>query len=123
MSSGSQSARPVTRDGKSSRTATESLTIVALLVVHVPTTNVAMAGTAVTGVCLNQADPQIAEATAKATETGNTQGDVVARGRISAAGNSLKIKVPVILRQDQMIGVDFVSVGGTCSVTIFGFFA
>tara|TARA_Y100000310_G_C20639570_1_gene793119 strand:+ start:545 stop:1075 length:531 start_codon:yes stop_codon:yes gene_type:complete len=93
------------------------------VIVHVPTSNVTMAGTAVTGVCLNQASPEVAEATGIADETGNTQGNVVARGRIAAAGNSLIIKVPVILAQDQMVGVDYVTVGAAASVTIFGFFA
>jgi hypothetical protein len=94
-----------------------------VVIVHVPTSNVTMAGTAVTGVCLNQANKEVAEATGIADETGNTQGNVVARGRIAAAGNSLELECPVILAQDQMIGVDFVTVGGAASVTIFGFFA
>ena len=93
------------------------------VIVHVPTSNVTMAGTAVTGVNLNGNSSEVAEATGIADETGNTQGDVLARVRIGAAANSVPVKVPAILNQNQMIGVDYVSVGGAASVTIFGFFA
>ncbi len=93
------------------------------VIVHRPTTNVTMAGTAVTGVNLNGGSTEVAEATGIANETGNTQGSVLARVRIVAAGNSVAIKVPAVLAQNQMIGVDFVTEGGAATVTIFGFFA
>lgn len=93
------------------------------VIVHRPTSDVTMAGTAVTGVNLNGGSGESADATAKANESGNTQGDVLARVRIAAAGNSVSIKLPAILSQNQMIGVDFVTVGTKANVTILGFFA
>jgi len=91
--------------------------------VHIPTAEPTMAGTAVTGRNLNTTSNEVAPATAKGDETGNTQGDVIGQFRVAAAGDSVHVKLPVILGQNKMIGVDVVTASTAASVTIVGFFA
>jgi len=93
--------------------------------IHVPTATFTIAGTAVVGQALNRAIDKDATtyATAKATETGNTQGDVIERRRIKA-DTDMKVK-PVgalILGYLQALGVDYVTVGAEAHVSIWGYF-
>jgi len=91
--------------------------------VHVPTASYTSAGTAVVGTNLNRTSNKVAEATAHATETGNTQGTVVERFE-------LFIDKPVVLEfggalmlgHDQAVGVDCVTGGDTVYCTIIGYF-
>lgn len=96
------------------------------IVIHCPTVAFTPTGTAVTGVNLNRISGKTASATAKANETQNTQGDVIMRAAIAgSATNSERFDIgeAVILGNGQSIGVDFVSDGSACRVTILGHFA
>jgi len=95
--------------------------------VHLITADYTSAGTAVTGVCLNKASPTVADATAHADETGNTQGDII----ITLHSNELAtdqfaidydFKGSVILGDNQAIGVDLVANSGAFECTIIGYF-
>tara|TARA_R110000824_G_scaffold23373_4_gene83969 strand:- start:1984 stop:2535 length:552 start_codon:yes stop_codon:yes gene_type:complete len=92
--------------------------------VHRPTAaTVTMAGTAVTGTNLNGASTNSAPATAKADETGNTQGDIMWSGGIPAANmREVQMDDIITLGQNQMVGVDYVTVGAAAVVTIWGYF-
>ena len=93
--------------------------------IHVPTASFTDAGTEVVGQALNRIlDKNGANyATAKANETGNTQGDVVERVRIKA---DTDYKVPLegalILGENQAICVDYVTVGTEAHVSIWGYY-
>ena len=93
--------------------------------IHVPTAAFTIAGTAVVGQGLNRTFDldATAYATAKADETGNTQGDVVERRRIKA---DIDMEIPfdgaLVLNTNKAVGVDFVTVGGEAHVSIWGHF-
>jgi len=96
-----------------------------LVKIHRPTAaSVTMAGTAVEGVNLNGSFSTPAPATAKADETGNTLGEILLTVGIVASGASVFVGLDdiVTLGQNQMIGVDYVTVGTAASVTIVGYF-
>jgi len=89
-----------------------------------PTTTVATpTGTAVTGVNLNGSSANAAAATAKADETTNVQGEIIA-SPIVPAGIPVQIDLDgaVILTTNQSIGVDFVTAATAGIVSIFGYF-
>lgn len=93
------------------------------VIVHVPTTEVTPTGTAVTGFNLNLGSGNVAEATAIADETNNTQGDIVYSQRMLASTVlPIMLHGAVILTKNKSIGVDFVTVGAACNVTIMGYF-
>jgi hypothetical protein len=97
--------------------------------VHLVTANFTAAGTAVTGVCLNKASATVADATAKADETGNTQGDIILTAYLHLAVNAqattsvaqmIDLEGAVILGDDQAIGVDLVTASTAAECTIIG---
>ena len=106
--------------------------------IHVVTASFTIAGTAVTGVCLNKASATVADATAKADETGNTQGDIIATTRntryvrgngddnadIAAAseGRWVDLSGSVILGENQAIAVDIQGESAAFECTIIGYF-
>ena len=80
-----------------------------------------IAGTTVTGVNLNRASSNTAAATAKADETGNTQGNIIWAGSIPADNATpVAIGLGVILDLSDVIAVDFTDDGGEALVTIIG---
>ena len=80
-----------------------------------------IAGTTVTGVNLNRASSNTAAATAKADETGNTQGNIIWAGSIPADNATpVAIGLGVILDLNDAIAVDFTDDGGEALVTIIG---
>lgn len=87
-----------------------------------------LAGTAVTGVNLNRNSSNVADATAKADETGQTeQGGAYPTGLYSGrfANNGIveiAVDGAIILPQDHMVGVDFTTNGTTANVVIWGYF-
>lgn len=93
--------------------------------IHVPTASFSIAGTEVVGQALNRVLDKNGTnyATAKADETGNTQGDVVVRVRIKA---DTDYKVPMegalILGDSQSVGVDYATVGAEAHVSIWGYY-
>ena len=80
-----------------------------------------IAGTTVTGVNLNRASSNTAAATARADETGNTQGNIIWAGSIPADNATpVAIGLGVILDLNDAIAVDFTDDGGEALVTIIG---
>lgn len=94
------------------------------VVIHSPTATFTIAGTTVTGNNLNRKSGKVALATAKANETGNTQGVVIWRGYIETGVAPLLLDLDdsIILGYDQSIGVDFVTDGTAARVNIIGYF-
>ena len=95
--------------------------------VHLVTASFTIAGTAVTGVCLNKANPTVAPATAKADETGNTQGNIIITLHTSELTTSQEaveydFSGSVIIGQNQAIGVDLVAELAAFECTIIGYF-
>lgn len=91
--------------------------------IHRITAAFTAAGTAVTGVNLNGSSAKTAEATAKATETGNTQGSVVER-RQSHANTPLIVDFEGALKlgYDHAVGIDLVTGGDWVMASIWGYF-
>ena len=91
---------------------------------------VTMAGTAVTGVNLNRNSNRVAEATAKADETGNgaqaagyvgtTYAQVLQRQ--VAANTPVDLDVPITLPYNHMIGLDLTTAATAANVTMIGYF-
>ena len=80
-----------------------------------------IAGTTVTGVNLNRASSNTAAATAKADETGNTQGNILWAGSIPADNATpVLINAGIVLDLSDVIAVDFTDDGGEALVTIIG---
>lgn len=95
--------------------------------VHLVTADFTAAGTAVTGVALNKAKSAVADATAYANETGNTQGDIIVTlhtQELTTAqeGFDYNLNGAVILGDNQAIGVDIVEDSAAFECTIFGYF-
>jgi len=81
------------------------------------------AGTAVVGVNLNGTSGKTAEATAKADETGNTQGTVVQRIYVYEAKETvLDFKGAFSLGYNQAIGIDMKTGADWCLASITGYF-
>lgn len=96
------------------------------VVVHCPTIAFVPAGTAVTGTNMNRTSGKSASAIAKANETNNTQGAIVFRGAIAAAPSDpyvIALGGSLILGYGQSVGVDYVTDGTACRVTIIGHFS
>ena len=89
--------------------------------IHVPK-NVTMAGTVVTGVNLNRTSANVAEATAKANETGNTQANVIYRSILLAKTKQVISTPGLVLGKNDTIAVDLVTDGGAAYVVVFGFY-
>jgi hypothetical protein len=89
---------------------------------------VTMAGTAVTGVNLNRSSNRVAEATAKADETGNTEQASSYPAKIlqqQVAANTpavLEFDGAVSLPYGHMVGVDLTTAATAADVTIWGWF-
>jgi hypothetical protein len=87
-----------------------------------------MTGTAVPGTNLNRASGRIAEATAKADETGNAEQAAgytqhLLHKQIAAnALNILDIDGAIVLPNDFLVGVDLTTAATAANVTIFGWF-
>jgi hypothetical protein len=94
--------------------------------VHHPTATFTNAGTAGTAIALNTKMRGDFEPPVNVTrdETGNTQGDVIALMRISADTiyDLNLLENPVILGQDDAVGVDFVTDGTEAYAIAFGYF-
>ena len=92
--------------------------------IHLPVTEVTPTGTAVTGVNLNTTSQNVAEATAIRDETDNTQGSVIWSGEVYAASGPFCVDFDgaVILGKNKSIGVDYVTEGAACDVTIIGYY-
>ena len=92
--------------------------------IHLPTAEVTVAGTTITGVNMNTASGNVAEASAARDETGNTQGDVIWSGETQAANDTYHVdfKSAIHLGQNKSIGVDFVAAATAGDVTIMGYF-
>lgn len=95
--------------------------------IHLVTASFTAAGTAVTGVALNKTKSSVADATAYANETGNTQGDIIVTlhtQELTTAqeGFDYDLNGAVILGHDQAVGVDLVADTAAFECTIFGYF-
>ncbi len=92
--------------------------------IHLVTADVTVAGTTIVGVNLNTGSANTASAEAARNETGNTQGSIIWSGEIHATQNPLFVPLygSVILAKNKSIGVDYVTNGAACDVTILGFF-
>jgi len=91
---------------------------------HTPASPTA-AGTAVTGTNLNIASGNVAEATAKQDETGNTQGTILHSEYIAANGTLTMLKedgYEIILGKNDCIAVDLVTAGTMAYGHITGYF-
>lgn len=90
--------------------------------VHCPA-NPTAAGTAITGYNLNKTSNNVAVATAKQDETGNTQGTIFINKYIAANGTiELLDNAVVVLGYHDCIGVDLVTVGTMAYGSIIGRF-
>ncbi len=93
------------------------------VIVHSPDSVTTPTGTAVTGTNLNRTSGNVAAATAIATETTNTQANVVARVRIAANDEHvIELGGALVLGSNDSVAVDFVTDGAACNVTILGYF-
>ena len=82
------------------------------------------AGTAVTGVCLNQTAPRVADAISFADEQTNAQGNVIWNHEIIAdAREEVPLHGAVLLGNGQSIAVDVTTAQTIGCCTIFGFYA
>jgi len=90
--------------------------------VHSPS-GTTFTGTAVTGVNLNRQSGNVALATAKGDETGNTQANVIFENIILAnAPIIMPVEGAIILGYLDELAVDFVTVGTLGAVTFRGFY-
>lgn len=92
------------------------------VIIHLPTTDVTVAGTTITGTNLKASSSNVAEASAARDETGNTQGNIIWSGEIQATGAPYFIDLSgaLILGKNNSIGVDYVADVAACDVTISG---
>lgn len=82
-------------------------------------------GTLVTGVCINQTAPKVAQAIARSNETGNAQGNIIWNHEIILDTlTTIEWHGAILLAKGQSIAVDVTS-GATAiaSCSILGFFA
>jgi len=92
------------------------------VLIHLPTTNVTVAGTTITGVNLNTGSSNVAEAEAARDETGNSLGDVIWSGEIQAIDLPIMIAFEdaLILKKNKSVAIDFTVAATACDVTIVG---
>ena len=78
-----------------------------------------------TGVCLNQTGPLVAEAIARPNETGNAQGNIIWHNEVIADTlTTVELHGAVILAKGQSIAVDITTgAAAIATCTIFGFYA
>jgi len=77
-------------------------------------------GTAVVGVCMNRAAPKVAEATAIADETANTQGNIIWSNQLAAdVIHNVHYGGSLILGNNQQIAIDVTAntTGVNCNIT------
>lgn len=94
-------------------------------VIHLPTTNVTVAGAAtIVGVNLNTGSNNVADAVAEQAETGNSQGNIIWSGETQAAANPLLVEFgdALSLHKNKSIGIDIVGEPAIVDVSITGFF-
>lgn len=97
----------------------------AILLQH-PTATFTIAGTAVTGVNMNTSSGVAGDATAKADETGNTQGDIIdMKYNAAAAGPGVEFlgrDGVIALGYHDALGIDAVAGGDECLASMHGYF-
>lgn len=82
------------------------------------------AGTAVTGVCINQTAPRVAAAIAFADEQNNVQGNVIWNHEIILDNReTVELHGAVLLSKGQSIAIDVTTAQTIACCTIFGFYA
>lgn len=94
-------------------------------IIHIPTTNVTVAGaTTIVGFNLNTGSNNVADAAAEQDETGNSIGDQVWAGETQATSTPIKIEFDdaLALHKNKSIGIDIVSEPAVVDVSIIGFF-
>ena len=81
-------------------------------------------GVVVTGVCINQTAPRVAEALARSNETSNDQGNVIWHHEMIADTlTTVELHGAVILAKGQSIAVDITTgAAAIATCTIFGFY-
>ena len=100
---------------------TDTATIAHIHIVRCPTPT----GTALTGVNLNSASANVAEATAKADETSNTLATtgIIRTSALEAdKDNHILLEGSVILSTNDCIAIDYVTDGAAATVTITGYY-
>ena len=92
--------------------------------VHLPTSEVTMAGTSIIGVNLNTGRNDVADADARRDETGNTLGTLIWSTEIYAIGDAAHIHWggALILAKNKAVGVDFTVAAAAADVVFWGFF-
>lgn len=92
------------------------------VIIHIVTTDVTLSGTTITGTNLNTGSGNVAEATAARDEVNNTQGSIIWSGEIMAGDSPYYVNLAgaIILAKNSSIGVDYVTAGTACDVTIMG---
>ena len=94
-------------------------------VIHLPTTNVTVAGAAtIVGVNLNTGSNNVADAVAEQAETGNSQGNIIWSGETQATSSPQQIDFSdsLALHKNKSIGIDIVGEPAVVDVSIIGFF-
>lgn len=94
-------------------------------VIHLPTTNVTVAGDAtIVGVNMNTGSINVADASAARGETGNSQGNVIWSGETQATSDPIEIDFhdSLALAKNKSVGIDIVGDSAAVDVTILGFF-
>ena len=90
--------------------------------IHLPTTNVTVAGVTVTGTGLNTSKPEVAVASAASNESGNSQGTII-RTKYLAVDRNLEIKFPgLILGTNKSVAIDVVENTSESACSIEGFY-
>ena len=93
-------------------------------IIHLPTSEVTVTGTAISGINLNTGSSNVAEASAARNETNNTQGDIVWSGEVQATSDPYLLKPlgALIIAKNKSIGVDLVSAATAADITIWAHF-
>ena len=94
-------------------------------VIHLPTTNVTVAGAAtIVGVNLNTGSNNVADAVAEQAETGNSQGDIIWSGETQATSSPQEIHFDdaLSLHKNKSVGIDIVGEPAVVDVSIIAFF-
>ena len=94
------------------------------VIIHLPTTEVTVTGTTITGINLNTGSSNVAEASAARDEINNSQGNIIWSGEIHPTSTPLEIEFDgaLILAKNRSVGVDMVADGSAFDVTIIGHF-
>lgn len=88
--------------------------------IHVVTASFTIAGTTVTGFCLNTALNKVAEATAASDETGNTQGTVIYDVSLLATTTFILPTTGLVLGTNISLGIDQVTESTAGNASIIG---